>query len=121
MPWRGCGACVCVAHVLWLRTAPAGAMPAGGPCPPPQCNAPRATSSSHHCCRLPFHLCHARRPPDASIWLYQFIQAMRDERGELVRNAHLLGFFRRICRRAAAGRAWEAGVWGGCNLAVQLA
>jgi hypothetical protein len=27
-------------------------------------------------------------------------QAMRDERGDLVRNAHLLGFFRRICRRA---------------------
>lgn len=35
---------------------------------------------------------------DASIWLFQFIQAMRDDRGELIRNAHVLGFFRRICR-----------------------
>ncbi|KAK3283757.1 hypothetical protein CYMTET_8569, partial [Cymbomonas tetramitiformis] len=35
---------------------------------------------------------------DASIWLVQFIKAMRDDRGEMVRNAHLLGFFRRICR-----------------------
>lgn len=37
---------------------------------------------------------------DASIWLVQFIKAMRDERGEVLRNAHLLGFFRRICRLA---------------------
>ncbi|GAB4814523.1 hypothetical protein N2152v2_001569 [Parachlorella kessleri] len=36
---------------------------------------------------------------DASVWLFQFIKAMRDERGELIKNAHLLGFFRRICRR----------------------
>jgi len=35
---------------------------------------------------------------DASIWLVQFIKAMRDDRGEVMRNAHLLGFFRRICR-----------------------
>ena len=35
---------------------------------------------------------------DASVWLFQFIKAMRDERGELLKNAHLLGFFRRICR-----------------------
>ncbi|XP_078435659.1 5'-3' exonuclease family protein [Wolffia australiana] len=35
---------------------------------------------------------------DASIWLVQFIKAMRDERGEMVHNAHLLGFFRRICK-----------------------
>ncbi|EFN55033.1 hypothetical protein CHLNCDRAFT_15549, partial [Chlorella variabilis] len=35
---------------------------------------------------------------DASIWLFQFIQAMRDERGELIRNAHVLGFFRRITK-----------------------
>ena len=25
-------------------------------------------------------------------------QAMRDERGEMIKNAHLIGFFRRICR-----------------------
>ena len=37
---------------------------------------------------------------DASIWLFQFVQAMRDERGELLRNAHVLGFFRRICKCA---------------------
>lgn len=35
---------------------------------------------------------------DTSIWLNQFIKAMRDERGDMIRNAHLLGFFRRICR-----------------------
>jgi hypothetical protein len=35
---------------------------------------------------------------DASVWLFHFVKAMRDERGELIRNAHLLGFFRRICR-----------------------
>ena len=30
--------------------------------------------------------------------MIQFMKAMRDERGEMVRNAHLLGFFRRICK-----------------------
>lgn len=36
---------------------------------------------------------------DASIWLTQFLKAMRDpETGKLVRSAHLIGFFRRICR-----------------------
>ncbi|KAK9826114.1 hypothetical protein WJX81_004563 [Elliptochloris bilobata] len=35
---------------------------------------------------------------DASIWLHQFLAAMRDQRGEVIHNAHLLGFFRRICR-----------------------
>ncbi|KDD72694.1 XPG N-terminal domain-containing protein, partial [Helicosporidium sp. ATCC 50920] len=35
---------------------------------------------------------------DASVWVYQFIKAMRDERGEMLRNAHLIGFFRRICK-----------------------
>jgi hypothetical protein len=40
---------------------------------------------------------------DASIWLHQFLAAMRDQRGEVIHNAHLLGFFRRICRcRTAA-------------------
>ena len=39
-------------------------------------------------------------PPDASIWLHQFLKAMRDEKGEVLKNAHLLGFFRRICRYA---------------------
>nr|GMC73439.1 DNA repair protein UVH3 isoform X1 [Ipomoea batatas] len=35
---------------------------------------------------------------DASIWMIQFMKAMREEKGEMVRNAHLLGFFRRICK-----------------------
>ncbi|GMH07966.1 hypothetical protein Nepgr_009806 [Nepenthes gracilis] len=35
---------------------------------------------------------------DASIWMIQFMKAMRDEKGEMTRNAHLLGFFRRICK-----------------------
>ncbi|KAF5183514.1 Flap endonuclease [Thalictrum thalictroides] len=35
---------------------------------------------------------------DASIWIVQFMKAMRDEKGEMVRNAHLIGFFRRICK-----------------------
>ncbi|XP_007031407.2 PREDICTED: DNA repair protein UVH3 [Theobroma cacao] len=35
---------------------------------------------------------------DASIWMVQFMKAMRDEKGEMVRNAHLLGFFRRVCK-----------------------
>ncbi|ONI19492.1 hypothetical protein PRUPE_3G281300 [Prunus persica] len=35
---------------------------------------------------------------DASIWMVQFMKAMRDEKGEMVRNAHILGFFRRICK-----------------------
>ena len=30
--------------------------------------------------------------------MVQFIKAMRDEKGEMVRNAHILGFFRRICK-----------------------
>ena len=33
------------------------------------------------------------------------MRAMRDERGEMVRNAHLLGFFRRICRFVVAVQA----------------
>lgn len=30
--------------------------------------------------------------------MIQFMKAMRDEKGEMVRNAHLIGFFRRICK-----------------------
>lgn len=30
--------------------------------------------------------------------MIQFMKAMRDEKGDMVRNAHLLGFFRRICK-----------------------
>ena len=35
---------------------------------------------------------------DASIWIVQFMKAMRDERGEMIRNAHILGFLRRISK-----------------------
>ncbi|KAI5072426.1 hypothetical protein GOP47_0012532 [Adiantum capillus-veneris] len=35
---------------------------------------------------------------DASIWIIQFMKAMRDDKGDMIRHAHLLGFFRRICK-----------------------
>ncbi|KAL1966343.1 hypothetical protein VTN77DRAFT_4485 [Rasamsonia byssochlamydoides] len=35
---------------------------------------------------------------DASIWIYQFLKAVRDKEGNALRNAHLVGFFRRICK-----------------------
>uniref|UniRef100_A0A7S1XGI8 XPG N-terminal domain-containing protein n=1 Tax=Compsopogon caeruleus TaxID=31354 RepID=A0A7S1XGI8_9RHOD len=35
---------------------------------------------------------------DASIWFHQFIQAMRDSEGMMMRNAHLIGFARRCCK-----------------------
>jgi DNA excision repair protein ERCC-5 len=35
---------------------------------------------------------------DASIWLYHFLKAMRDENGNMIKGAHVLGFFRRICK-----------------------
>ncbi|OEL19728.1 DNA repair protein UVH3 [Dichanthelium oligosanthes] len=35
---------------------------------------------------------------DASIWMVQFMRAMRDDSGEMIRDAHLLGFLRRICK-----------------------
>lgn len=35
---------------------------------------------------------------DVSIWLTQFIKAMRDGDGNMIKNAHLLGTFRRVCK-----------------------
>eukprot|EP00923_Selenidium_pygospionis_P038488 GHVN01067096.1.p1 GENE.GHVN01067096.1~~GHVN01067096.1.p1 ORF type:complete len:1726 (+),score=299.51 GHVN01067096.1:2841-8018(+) len=35
---------------------------------------------------------------DASIWLIQFIKAMRAKDGGMIRAAHVIGFFRRICK-----------------------
>jgi len=35
---------------------------------------------------------------DASIWLHQFLRGMRDRDGQAVGNAHIIGFFRRICK-----------------------
>ena len=35
---------------------------------------------------------------DASIWLTQFLKAMRNAEGEVIPNAHILGTFRRIMK-----------------------
>ncbi|RAO69091.1 uncharacterized protein BHQ10_005103 [Talaromyces amestolkiae] len=35
---------------------------------------------------------------DASIWIYQFLKAVRDKEGNALRNAHVVGFFHRICK-----------------------
>jgi len=35
---------------------------------------------------------------DASIWIYQFLKAVRDKEGNALRNSHVVGFFRRICK-----------------------
>lgn len=35
---------------------------------------------------------------DASIWIYQFLEAVRDKEGNALRNSHVVGFFRRICK-----------------------
>ncbi|MFN3279922.1 MAG: hypothetical protein ACK41Y_16260, partial [Paracoccus hibiscisoli] len=49
---------------------------------------------------------------DMSIWLTQFIKAMRDDEGKLLPNAHLLGTFRRICRVGACVLPCAAGAPG---------
>ena len=43
-------------------------------------------------------LARKRLAVDASIWIIQFIKAMRDESGEMIQNAPLLGLFRRLCK-----------------------
>jgi DNA excision repair protein ERCC-5 len=35
---------------------------------------------------------------DASIWIYQFLKAVRDKEGNALHNSHVVGFFRRICK-----------------------
>ncbi|KAI9733006.1 MAG: DNA repair protein rad2 [Cirrosporium novae-zelandiae] len=35
---------------------------------------------------------------DASIWIYQFLKAVRDQEGNALHNSHVVGFFRRICK-----------------------
>ncbi|CEP64053.1 ssDNA endodeoxyribonuclease RAD2 LALA0_S10e01178g [Lachancea lanzarotensis] len=35
---------------------------------------------------------------DASIWIYQFLKAVRDKEGNAMRYSHVVGFFRRICK-----------------------
>ncbi|ANB13344.1 ssDNA endodeoxyribonuclease RAD2 [Sugiyamaella lignohabitans] len=43
-------------------------------------------------------LARKRLAVDASIWIYQFLKAVRDSEGNSLRNAHIIGFFRRICK-----------------------
>ncbi|CAN3372974.1 hypothetical protein DIURU_002864 [Diutina rugosa] len=35
---------------------------------------------------------------DASIWIYQFLKAVRDAEGNSIGPSHIVGFFRRICK-----------------------
>ncbi|QFZ26724.1 putative DNA repair protein [Clavispora lusitaniae] len=35
---------------------------------------------------------------DASIWIYQFLKAVRDKDGNKLGQSHIVGFFRRICK-----------------------
>ena len=43
-------------------------------------------------------LAERRLAVDASIWLIQFVKAMRTDSGEMVHNAPLLGLFRRLVK-----------------------
>lgn len=43
-------------------------------------------------------LARQRLAVDASIWIYQFLKAVRDKDGNALRNSHVVGFFRRICK-----------------------
>ena len=43
-------------------------------------------------------LARKRLAVDASIWLIQFVKAMRDDKGEMIANAPLLGLFRRLTK-----------------------
>ena len=35
---------------------------------------------------------------DVSIWITQFIKAMRDDEGNMIKNAHLIGTIRRVLK-----------------------
>jgi len=39
-----------------------------------------------------------RMAVDASIWIYQFLKAVRDKSGNPLSSSHIVGFFRRICK-----------------------
>lgn len=43
-------------------------------------------------------LARKRLAVDASIWIYQFLKAVRDSEGNALQNSHIVGFFRRICK-----------------------
>ena len=65
-------------------------------------------------------LAHKRLAVDASIWLIQFMKAMRDERtGEMVHNAPLLGLFRRLCKLLAL-RIFPVLVFDGATPSLKL-
>lgn len=54
-----------------------------------------------HPCARPTNLSTLNRKRlaiDASIWIYQFLKAVRDKEGNALRNSHVVGFFRRICK-----------------------
>ncbi len=54
-----------------------------------------------HPCARPTNLATLNRKRlavDASIWIYQFLKAVRDKEGNALRNSHVVGFFRRICK-----------------------
>lgn len=44
------------------------------------------------------NMCDQRLAIDASIWIYHFLKAMRDNEGRVLHHAHVIGFFRRICK-----------------------
>ena len=54
---------------------------------------------------------------DMSIWLTQFLKAMRSEEGDAVPNAHLIGVFRRVCKVCACFRSLTVGV---CTPCIRL-
>jgi len=43
-------------------------------------------------------LARKRLAVDASIWIYQFLKAVRDQEGHALQSSHIVGFFRRICK-----------------------
>ena len=43
-------------------------------------------------------LARKRLAVDASIWIYQFLKAVRDKEGHALQSSHIVGFFRRICK-----------------------
>jgi DNA excision repair protein ERCC-5 len=51
---------------------------------------------------------------DASIWIYQFLKAVRDKEGNALRNSHIVGFFRRVCKLARAGAKMPSARLGSC-------
>ena len=63
-------------------------------------------------------LARKRLAVDASIWLIQFVKAMRDEKGEMVRHAPLLGLFRRLVKLLYL-KVWPVLVFDGVTPALK--